>query len=343
VGFRAVTEGIRFVKSVVQVLARRLLASDLMVVALGAVYVAAVLPFCPELASRDQAFAILVNSAPLIVLTLGQLFVLSIGEIDLSVSGVAAMSSVAGGLVMSADQGWFASSPNAAELGLAAMLLVGVAIGAVQGLVVACLEAPAFLVTMASTTACSGAALWLTGGQRLSGLPTEFTAFVHRDLWGVPAMLAVALALAVGVHFLFQRLVIGRSLLAVGMNRRTAKVSGVRVTWVIVAAFALSGLFTAVASAVYTGRSETASPTFARELLLDALGAAVIGGASLSGGRASAVGAVLGAIFITLVGNSLTLLNLDYWHVLMAKGAGILIAAFSDSVRRRTMIAGGWA
>ncbi len=327
----------------IRTLFRRLLASDLMVVALGTLYVAALLPFCPDLATSDQAAAVLRNAAPLIVLTLGQLFVLSIGEIDLSVSGVAALASVAGGMLMSADHGWRSGSDPAPVLGVAAMLLVGIGIGAVQGLAVALLKAPAFLVTMATMTACGGAALWVTGSQRLANLPLGFVEFVQGNCWGVPTMLGVALILAGAVHLLYHRLAVGRELLAVGMNRRAARVSGVRVTRAIVLAFALSGLFTAIASAIYTGRSETASPTFPRELLLDAIGAAVIGGASLNGGRASAAGAVCGALFITLVGNSLTLLDLDYWHVLMAKGAGILVAAFADSVRRRAVVLGGWA
>jgi ribose/xylose/arabinose/galactoside ABC-type transport system permease subunit len=90
-----------------------------------------------------------------------------------------------------------------------------------------------------------------------------------------------------------------------------------------------------VAALLYTCRAESATPVFAREILLDAIGAAVIGGTSLSGGRASTFGVVCGALFITLIANSLTLMNLAYWHVLMAKGGIILLAALADLTRRR--------
>jgi ribose/xylose/arabinose/galactoside ABC-type transport system permease subunit len=102
-------------------------------------------------------------------------------------------------------------------------------------------------------------------------------------------------------------------------------------------ALIMSALFSAAAALVYMGRAESATPAFNREILLDAIGAAVIGGTSLSGGRASTLGVVYGALFITLIGNSLTLMNLAYWHVLMAKGAIILVAALVDAARRRIL------
>jgi ribose/xylose/arabinose/galactoside ABC-type transport system permease subunit len=312
-----------------------LLASDLTVLAVAVLYVLAILPFCPALGSMDQVGAVLVNSAPLLVLVLGQLFVLVIGAIDLSVSGVISITGVAGALVMADDYGMLAGSPAAIPRGIATMLLLGLAIGGLQGIAVAFLDMPAFLVTLASMTALGGAAVWLTGSKTLAGLPLGFLDTVQGAWMGIPALLWLAGLLALVVQLLLGHTVVGRHLFAVGQNARAARVSGLPVRRVTVFAFAASGACTALAALLYMARSETATPAFAREILLDAIGAAVIGGISLSGGRGSAVGAVIGALFITLVGNSLTLLNLDYWHVLMAKGGVILLAAFADAWRRR--------
>ncbi len=318
-------------------LLKRLPAADLLVVGLGAAYILAVLPFCPELATQNQAAAVLVNAAPLLVLAIGQMFVLLIGAIDLSVAGLISMVSVTGAMLMTDANGWLAGSPAAIPLALAAMLLLGLAIGSFHGAAVAWLEMPAFLVTMATMMALGGAAVWLTGGERLGGLPVSLLNAVQGAWLGVPAMVWIAGTLAVAAHVILHYTVIGKHLFAVGHNPKAARVSGLsvgRVTWF---AFGASACCSTIAAILYTCRAETASPTFAREILLDAIGAAVIGGASLSGGRASAFGVVCGALFITLIGNSLTLLNLDYWHVLMAKGAIILLAAMTDAWRRRLL------
>jgi ribose transport system permease protein len=305
------------------------------VVALGLAYVLAVLPFCPELATPEQALAVFVNAAPLIVLALGQMFVLLIGAIDLSVSGVISLAGVTGALAMAQDRGLLAGSPLAIALALSAMMLVGLIVGVLHGVAVSWLAMPAFLVTMATMMALGGAAVWITGGERVGGLPASLLDAVQGTWLGVPAMIWAAAALAAAAHLLLQYTVVGKYLYALGHNPRAARVSGIPVGRVTCLAFVLSALFSTVAALLYTCRAESATPVFAREILLDAIGAAVIGGTSLSGGRASTFGVVCGALFITLITNSLTLMNLAYWHVLMAKGGIILLAALADSSRRR--------
>jgi ribose/xylose/arabinose/galactoside ABC-type transport system permease subunit len=312
----------------------RLSSADLGVVALGAAYVLAVLPFCPELASADQVLAVFVNAAPLVVLALGQMFVLLIGAIDLSVSGIISLAGVVAALLLVED-GLAAEPALAIPLALGAMLLVGLLIGVLHGVLVAWLGMPAFLVTMATMMALGGTAVWITGGERIGGLPITLLEAIQGSWFGVPVMIWIAAVLAIATHLVLQHMVIGKHLYAVGHNPRAARISGISVAGVTSFAFAMSALFSAVAALLYTCRAESATPVFAREVLLDALGAAVIGGTSLSGGRASTFGVVCGALFITLISNSLTLMNLAYWHVLMAKGGIILLAALADSARRR--------
>jgi ribose/xylose/arabinose/galactoside ABC-type transport system permease subunit len=313
----------------------RVASADAWVLALGIAYVLAMLPLCPELASRDQAAAVFVNAAPLLVLALGQMWVLLVGGIDLSVSGMISLTGVIGVLIMGQDRGFLAGSPLAIPGALAAMMLVALAVGVLHGIAVAWIEMPAFLVTMATMMALGGAAVWITGGERLSGLPVPLLDTVQGAWLGVPAIVWLAALLAIVTHLVLQYTVFGKYLYAVGHAPQTARVSGVPVSRVTCVAFAISAAFSAVAALIYTCRAESATPAFAREILLDAIGAAVIGGTSLSGGRASTFGVVCGALFITLIGNSLTLMNLAYWHVLMAKGGIILLAALVDAARRR--------
>jgi ribose/xylose/arabinose/galactoside ABC-type transport system permease subunit len=320
-----------------------LLASDALVLTLAFGYSLAIAPFCPELATRDQAAAVFVNAAPLVVLVLGQLFVLVIGEIDLSVAGVISLTGIVGAMVMADGYGRLAGSNFAAPSAIAAMLVIGTSIGLIHGAAVATLDMPAFLVTLASTMVLGGSAVWLTGSRTLAGLPVAFLDAFQGDWLGIPALIWFAGLMAIAVHMLLSFTVIGRQLVAVGQSKPTSRVSGLPVARVTMFAFAASGGCSAMAAVLYTARSETATSAFAREILLDVIGAAVIGGISLSGGRGTALGAVFGALFLALVGTSLTLLNLDYWHVLMAKGAVILLAAFADASRRRILAGEGFA
>jgi ribose transport system permease protein len=311
-----------------------MLASDFVVLAAACTYFFAVLPFCPALATRDQVAALFVNAAPLLVLALGQTIVLLVGGIDLSLSGLISLAGVAGALVMADDYGKLAGSSGAILAGVGLMILIGIVVGALHGVAVAWLEMPAFLVTLSSMMSLGGAAVWLTGSKRLSRLPLPLLDTVQGDWLGVPVMVWIASALALLMHILLARTIVGRQLMAVGQNVRASRVSGLAIGRVTVFAFTASGFCTAVAAVLYTARAETASPTFAREILLDAIGAAVIGGTSLSGGRASALGTVFGTLLMTLIGNILTLLNLDYWHILMAKGGALFAAGYADSLRR---------
>jgi ribose/xylose/arabinose/galactoside ABC-type transport system permease subunit len=257
----------------------------------------------------------------------GQLFVLLVGGIDLSAAAVVGLASVLGAKAM-------AAVPNpavGAAAGLMVMLAVGLAVGAFHGLAVAGLRMPAFLVTMATLTAVGGLSLWVTQSKPITDLPKPFLKLMGgvNGVWVAAGVCGVA-------HLLLTRTVYGRHLMAVGLNPAAARVSGVPVGWRVGFAFAASGLCSGIAAALYTARLEAGSATLVpKELLLDVLGAAVIGGASLRGGRGSVIGVVVGVAVIALIGNSLTLLDLDYWHVVMAKGGLIFLAAGLDVLRTR--------
>jgi ribose/xylose/arabinose/galactoside ABC-type transport system permease subunit len=184
----------------------------------------------------------------------------------------------------------------------------------------------------------SGFAIWLTRSSNITGIPEGFrllgTASLGR-LAPVPAALLVVGPLALGAHLLLTRTVLGRWIFAVGGNARTARVSGVPVERVILFAYVACGACAAVASILYTARLETGSPVMGQRILLDVIGAVVIGGTSLFGGRGTILGTVYGALFITLLDNGLNLMGLSSFAVLMVKGTVILAAALVDAARER--------
>jgi ribose/xylose/arabinose/galactoside ABC-type transport system permease subunit len=217
------------------------------------------------------------------------------------------------------------------------MLLAGALLGALNGVAVARLRMPAFIVTLTTMMFFSGFAIWLTQSRNIGGLPASFTR-LGGNVW-----IALALAGVTGglVHLGLSRSLFGRWLYAVGHNVRAANVSGVPVAGVVVGAYIASGLCAAVAAVIYTGQAEAGSPVLGQRILLDVIGATVLGGASLFGGKGKVLWTLWGVLFFKLIDNSLNLLNLTVFTITMVKGAVILGAAVLDATRQR--LAGGRA
>ena len=182
---------------------------------------------------------------------------------------------------------------------------------------------PPFIVTLTAMMFFSGFAIWLT--QSRTSTTCRPRSPCSESTPGSRSLLCGGIGVA--AHLLLRRTVLGRWLYAVGRNRARLAVSGVPVcSRRSSAAYVLSGVCAAVASILYTARLETGSPVMGQRILLDVIGAVVIGGTSLFGGRGSVLWTVFGVLFMTLIDNSLNLLGLSNFSVLMAKGAG-------DSVR----------
>jgi ribose transport system permease protein len=209
-------------------------------------------------------------------------------------------------------------------------------VGAGNGFAVTKLRMPAFIVTLTTMMFFSGLAIWLTKSKNIAGLPSAFTS-LGNGLW---IALAIASALALLAHVLLSRSLFGRWLYAVGHNPRTAHVSGVPVDGVVIAAYVVSGFLAAAASVLYTARLETASPVLGQRILLDVIGATVIGGTSLFGGKGKVAWTICGVLFLTLLDNALNLRGLSHFSIMMVKGGVILFAALLDAMRNRFVVRG---
>lgn len=317
-------------------LLRRTLSSEYWVLLLSVAYFALLAPFAPGFASGSNLRNIFFNLLPLLIVATGQTFVLIGGGIDLSAPSIVSLASVAGALVMSTQGGLFAGGRWwGVPLGLALMLGAGLLVGILNGAVIAHLRMPPFIVTLTTMMFFGGLAVWLTRSRTISNLPPLFTAIGAKSFYFLPYALVVAGAVVVLAHFLLSRTLFGRWLYAIGHNSRAALVSGVPVETTIVLSYAVSGLCAATASVLYTGRIETGSPVLGQRIFLDVIAAAVIGGTSLFGGRGKILWTCCGVLFITIIDNSLNMLGLSYFVVMMVKGGVILLAALLDVWRAR--------
>jgi ribose/xylose/arabinose/galactoside ABC-type transport system permease subunit len=309
----------------------RVYRSEYAVAILCAAWLLFAAPFTPGLFTPANLANILTSLLPLLVLATGQTLVLVSGGIDLSVTAIIGLASVTGAYVMNGTNGLLAGSPLATPAALLAMLAAGGGIGLLNGAAVGAARMPAFMVTLTSMMFVSGLAVWLTQSRAIGNLPAAFTTIGGRTAMAAGVTLAVVLL----AHALLGRTLFGRRLQAVGHNPRAAAVSGISVPRIILLVYVTSGICAAIASILYTGRLETGSPVHGQRVLLDVIGATVIGGTSLYGGRGKVLWTVFGALFLTLIDNTLNLLNLSYFAIMMVKGSVILCAAWIDTVRNR--------
>ena len=340
-------------------LARRVLMSEQFVLILSALLFLAVLPVIPRIASAGNVSNLMSNYWPLLAIAVGQTYVMILGGIDLSQIAVVAVASVLGAVVMTAgvdpvlfeksvlwgwavgeDGGLAAGGWWTVPAGAATMILSGALIGALTGAVIAIFRVPAFMMTLVSLLFFSAFAVWLTRSENVTGLPDAFGAIAGRGAAGFLSWSALICGgLALAAHLVLTRTVFGRWVYATGMNPQAARISGVPVRRVIFWCYVISGVCAAVGAVIYSARLDMGRPAFGDNLnlLLDVIGATVIGGTSLFGGRGKILWTAYGVILFVLLSNALNLLNLTYFTVLMVKGGVILAAAWLD-VKRRALL-----
>jgi ribose/xylose/arabinose/galactoside ABC-type transport system permease subunit len=355
-------------------LLQRILLSEYFVLYLTLAYFAAVAVFFPALVEPRNIANQLSNVWPLLTVAIGQTFVIIISGIDLSLGATMGFASVAGAIVMTsaADKlllggsplwgtllgengGPLANHPSAVLAGVAVMIIAGVVVGLFNGVFVARFKMPAFMVTLVSLMFFSSAAIWITQSQNIVNLPPEFLTLGQgdlisfyfgekltpeirrRDILGfVTYPMVIALAVAVAAHLLLSRTVFGRQVYAIGNNAKAAAISGVPVQRVVILVFVVAGFCAAVAAILYSGRLEGGRPTIGGgSALLDIIGATVIGGTSLAGGRGKITWTFVGVIFFVLLSNTLNYMRLSAFHIDVVKGAVILAAALLDVLRAR--------
>lgn len=286
----------------------------------------------PVFATTQNLGNVLVQSAAIAILAIGQLLVILTRGIDLSVGSNVALSAVVGALVFVETGSGFVT--------ILAMLLTGALVGAVNGFgyVFGKLPHP-FIVTLATLSIARGLALGLAGGRPISGMPDIVTSIGGGSAtwlapWFPNAAFLVA-GVAIVVALLLTRGVWGRWIYAVGGNPEGARNLGIPRNWVLVSVYIISGLLAGVAAIVTAGRLNAGSPTSGDLAELDAIAAVVIGGASFLGGRGNVGHALIGAVMIAVIRNGMNLLNVEAFLQLIVIGVVIFLAVESDVIRGR--------
>ena len=270
---------------------------------------------------------IMSQTAVIAIVAIGQHLVILTRGIDLSVGANLALATVVGGLLYRVV--------DSAELVMLAMLLSGAAIGAVNGLVYVFGRLPhPFIITLATLSICRGLALELAiGHTTMRGIPEAIASIGGGASFGIPNSFFVVFGVATLIFVMAKAMVWGRWTYAVGGKPEAAVQMGIPVKWVLVSTYIISGLCCGVGAIVLAGRTEASSPLYGNLLELDTIAAVIIGGASFMGGRGHIGHALIGAVMIGVIRNSLNLLNVDVFFQMIAIGLIIVLAVEADVLR----------
>ncbi|MGW6778469.1 ABC transporter permease [Brucella pseudogrignonensis] len=272
-----------------------------------------------------------------LILAIGMTFVILIGGIDLSVGSLLALCAVVGGTVMNIPG---LGVGEAVALATLASVGVGVACGFLNGFISSYWGLPSFIVTLGMLNIARGAALQVTDARAIYSFPPAFNAFGSQTLMGIPLAFLVALAMVALGWFVLNRTVFGRLLYGIGNNEEAVRLAGHPVFWYKIAAFTIAGAAVGIGAIIYMARLNVASPIIGIGFELNAIAAVIIGGVSLTGGRGSILGTLLGAVIIGVLANGLVLLGLSDFMRQMITGFVIILAVIVDKYRERLSVIG---
>lgn len=279
------------------------------------------------------------QSTYLILASMAQMLVLLTRGLDLSLGTMFAMCSVITSMVMVNLSGGDSSAWFAITMGILAGMGTCMLIGAANGIGVAYLSVPPFVMTLAMSSIVSGFAFYITGGTPVYGMPFEFSeVFGYGKLFGVAVPIIVT-AVIIGIVYLYINWTrMGRYLYAIGGNPKASELSGINTKFHLLLTYTIASAITGVSALLLTARLESGESNIGVEYPLLSIAACAIGGVSLFGGVGKLRNVVLGAVFIILVQNGMNLLQLNSYLQLVVIGILLILAVVADNYRLKLLL-----
>ena len=283
--------------------------------------------FQPNFARANNLYLVSRQIALTAIIALGVFFVILTGGIDLSVGSTVGLSGFMCGLAMAAGL-----HPL---LAVAAGLLTGAAVGAVNGVIVAFVGVTPFIVTLGMLGVARGVVLVIKHGDSVREISKSFIEVGNGSVLGFSVPVLILLLVAGAAHFVLKFTAFGRRVYAIGGNEEATALSGINTRKVKFFTYIICGALSAVTGMLFVARFQSAQADAGKGMELDAIAATVIGGTSLMGGEGSVVGVLIGAVIMGVIRNGLVLMEVSsYWQELII-GSIIVLAAILDIVRSR--------
>ena len=264
------------------------------------------------------------QASVLAVLSCGQLFVVLVGCIDLSVGSLVGVTSVVTTLAL-------------LELGIlpgiVLGLLTGIVLGGVNGAVVSYLRIPPMIATLAMLYFAKGAALTITGGMPVERLPKAFGVLGRGFVLGIPYPVIIAILSFAVCHYVLSKISTGRNIYAIGGGEEPSRLAGIAVKRHKVFAYMVSGFMAAAGSIILSSRMSLGQPILGEGLEFESIAAVVVGGARLGGGKGTIPGTVLGVVFLAILANGLNLSRVSSFTQMIVVGCVLIAAVVMDRWR----------
>lgn len=261
------------------------------------------------------------------LIAIGITFTIITGGIDLSVGSIFAIVIV--------TVGHLCVSQVNPVLAIISGALLGIFMGIVNGVLITKMHLQPFIATLGTMSVYRGVAYVVTGGWPIIGIPNSYRYIFISNFSEIPSSVIVMLIFAFITHIILKKLRIGNYLFAIGGNEEAAKLSGVNVNITKITAYAMCGLGSALAGMIMLANLGTAEPATGQGYELEAIAASAIGGASLSGGKGSIVGTLLGAILLASLKIGLIVIGVDTFYQFIVTGAIIVIAAYFETIQKK--------
>lgn len=282
----------------------------------------------PSFSKPGNLINILKQTAINGILASGMACCILTGGFDMSVGSTVGLAGVVAALLA---QGQY---PIIVPIGAA--LLVGLAVGALNGFCVAYLDIPAFVVTLGTQSMIRGLAYIVSGGKPVFGVSEAYENIAGGKLFGtIPYLVVYYVIIALLVGFVLQKTVYGRRIYAVGGNAQAARVSGINVKFIKLSAFMICGVMGGIAGMLSTSRTVSGAPLTGEGYELDAIAACVIGGLSMNGGSGKWYGMIIGALILSVMSNGLDILGVPSYYQKVLKGLIIVSIVLIDVSSKR--------
>lgn len=294
--------------------------------------------FVPHFCTAYNLKNYLLQSADLLIIACGLTFVVLNGGIDFSVTSVMALGSVVGAYIMAISP----LAPNPAlsiPVAILVVLAIGLVVGLVNGFSVTVLKMPSFVATLATQLIVLGLAVQIASmvsqGSSIAGLPEAF--FVlggEGSFFWVPILIAGAVwAFS---FWLLKYTLFGKQVYATGVNPKVSYICGIPVKRTIVLLLVISGVFAGLAAIIATSRNQVGMASLGDKMFLTIIASVIVGGTSTSGGSGGVGKTLLGVLFITLINNTMNLLGVGWYIIMIVLGVLIILSAmFSYFLNKR--------
>lgn len=282
----------------------------------------------PYFFNAENFTNILLQTATVGIVTIGQALLITTGQFDLSLGQNACLSSIVAAYLMK-----IVGLNPAVSILIA--LSVGALVGALNGFLYAYCGIPAFMATLGLMYVCKGFAKIISNATPIANLPESIGFFGRGYLGPIPISVIIMVGLFILFQFISRKTRFGRNIYAVGGGTSAAYFSGINTKRIHLYVFTLAGFLSAAGGIVLMSRLNSASITNGNQYEFDAVIASVIGGISLSGGKGKIIGALFGSIFLVMFFNGMTMLNVDSFYQDVIKGFVLVIAIAVDILRNR--------